>query len=219
MRGTLARWTAAPLQKGCLMSDPTRLTHILQFLEILDQFKSIFRANYVGGQSRKENDAEHTWHMAMFALLLQQELSMQIDLEQTLKLILTHDLVEIYAGDTPAYDAHGHLDKEERERRAAHTLFAHLPEDLRTQLDDWWHEFEAGHTPEAKYARALDKLQSFAQNVFSRGRNWQEYGVRAEQSRAYNRPACECDPVLTRAFDLLYRRAEDEHLWPEPEQR
>jgi len=201
------------------MIDTTRLTHILHFLETIDRFKTIYRANYLSEQSRHENDAEHTWHMAMFALLLQKELSIEIDIEHTLKLILTHDLVEIYAGDTPAFDEAGHLDKEEREERAAHSLFAQLPEDLRTQIYDWWKEFEACRTPEARYARAVDKLQSFAQNVFSQGRNWRENGVRAEKSRVINGAAREFDPALTQAFELLYQRAVDEQLWPEQEQR
>src|SRR5579884_537301 len=123
------------------MIDITRLTTILRFLETIDQFKTIYRANYIGGQSRRENDAEHTWHMAMFALLLHKELSIEVNIEHTLKLILTHDLVEIYAGDTPAHDTAKHLDKEEREERAAQSLFTQLPEDMRIQLYGWWREF------------------------------------------------------------------------------
>ena len=201
------------------MIDTTRLTYILHFLETIDQFKVVYRANYLSEQSRHENDAEHTWHMAMFALLLQKELSTEINIEHTLKLILTHDLVEIYAGDTPAFDTAGNLDKEEREEQVAHALFAQLPEDLRTQFYDWWKEFEAYKTPEARYARAVDKLQSFAQNVFSQGRNWRENGVTAEKSRILNRAACEFDPALTQAFELLYQRAENEHIWSGQEHR
>jgi len=93
------------------MIDNLRLTRILHFLETIDRFKLIYRANYLSEQSRHENDAEHTWHMAMFALLLQNELDVAINIEHTLKLILTHDLVEVYAGDTPAFDAAGNLDK------------------------------------------------------------------------------------------------------------
>lgn len=200
------------------MIDTTRLTTILHFLETIDQFKTIYRSNYISEQSRHENDAEHTWHMAMFALLLQKELSIEIDIEHTLKLILTHDLVEIYAGDTPAYDAVGHLDKEEREERVAQSLFAQLPEDMHTRIYGWWREFEEGRTPEARYACAVDKLQAFAQNVFAQGRNWRENGVTAEKSRAYNRAARDFDPALAQAFELLYQRAADEQLWPEQEQ-
>jgi putative hydrolase of HD superfamily len=200
------------------MIDITRLTCILHFLEIIDQFKTIYRSNYISEQGRRENDAEHTWHMAMFALLLQKELSIEINIEQTLKLILTHDLVEIYAGDTPAYDTVGHLDKEDREEQAAQLLFAQLPEDMRTQLYGWWREFEESNTPEARYAHAVDKLQAFAQNVFTQGRNWRENGVTEEKSRAYNRTAREFDPALTQSFELLYLRAAGEQLWPEQEQ-
>ncbi|GHO57102.1 HD domain-containing protein [Ktedonobacter robiniae] len=200
------------------MIDITRLPTILHFLETIDQFKTIYRLSYIGEQSRHENDAEHTWHMAMFALLLHQELSIEIDIEHTLKLILTHDLVEIYAGDTPAYDAVGHLDKEKREEQAAQPLFAQLPEDMHIQIYGWWREFEEGRTPEARYAHAVDKLQAFAQNVFAQGRTWHENGVTAEKSRAYNRSAREFDPALTQAFELLYQRAADKQLWPEQRQ-
>ncbi len=197
------------------MIDITRLKTILHFLEIIDQFKMVYRTNYIGGQSRHENDAEHTWHMAMFALLLHQELSIEINIEHTLKLILTHDLVEIYAGDTPAYDAVARLDKKEREERAAQSLFVQLPEDMRTQISGWWIEYEERQTSEARYAHAVDKLQAFAQNVFTQGRNWHEYGVTTEKSRSYNSTAREFDPALTQAFELLYQRAADEQLWPE----
>jgi len=200
------------------MTDITHLTTILHFFEIINQFKMVYRANYISEQGRHENDAEHTWHMAMFALLFQKELSIEIDIEQTLKLILTHDLVEIYAGDTPAYDVVAHLDKQEREERAAQSLFAHVPEDMRTLLSGWWREFEEGRTPEAKYAHAVDKLQAFAQNVFTQGRVWRENDITREKSRAYNRAACEFDPVLTQVFELLYQRAAGEHLWPEQEE-
>ncbi|GLV60240.1 hydrolase [Dictyobacter sp. S3.2.2.5] len=195
------------------MIDTTRLTQILRFLEIIDQFKTIYRANYLSSQSRHENDAEHTWHMAMFALLLHKELSTEVDIEHTLKLILTHDLVEIYAGDTPAFDIAGNLDREEREERAAQALFAQLPEDLGTQIYDWWREFEACTTPEARYARAVDKLQSFAQNIFSQGRNWRENGVSAERSRVLNGAARQFDPALTEAFELLYQRGIEENYY------
>lgn len=199
------------------MIDTTRLTNILWFLETIDKFKTVYRATYIGEQSRHENDAEHTWHMAMFALLLHQELSIEVNIEHALKLILTHDLVEIYAGDTFAYDVAGNQDKEEREERAAQALFAQLPEDLRTQIYCWWREFEECKTPEARYARAVDKLQAFAQNVFTQGRNWRERGVTMEQSLAYNRAERDFDPALTQTFELLYQRAASERIWPEKE--
>jgi putative hydrolase of HD superfamily len=199
------------------MIDITRLKAILHFLEIINQFKTVYRAGYINEQSRHENDAEHTWHMAMFALLLQKELSIEVDIEHTLKLILTHDLVEIYAGDTPAFADEQLIGVEEREEQAAQSLFAQLPEDLRTNIYGWWREFEEQKTPEARYARAVDKLQAFAQNVFAQGRSWRENGVSPEKSRAINRPAREFDPALTQAFELLYQQAVDEQLWSEQE--
>lgn len=96
-------------------------------------------------------------------------------------------------------------------------LFAQLPEDLRSDIYHWWREFEECKTLEARYARAVDKLQSFAQNIFSQGRNWRENGVTAEKSRVYNRAAREFDPALTQAFELLYQRGIAEQLWLEQE--
>lgn len=195
------------------MIDTERLTQILHFLEIIDQFKTIYRATHIADQSRNENDAEHTWHMSMFAVLLHHELHVQVDLEHTLKLILTHDLVEIYAGDTYAHDVIGHLDKQEREEQAAQRLFALLPDDLHSEIDSWWQEYEQAQTAEAQFARSLDKLQALAQNVFSAGRVWRERGVTEKMSRAHNDNAMSFDPTITALFALLYQRAEREQLW------
>jgi len=200
-----------------IMADIERLHNIIGFLETIDQFKTCYRAAYLTNSDRHENDAEHTWHMAMFALLLHQELSTPVDLEHTLKLILTHDLVEIYAGDTFAHDAEGHRDKQAREEAAAHTLFSRVPEDIGEELYQWWREFEEGQTPEAQFARAMDRLQAFAQNIFARGRLWQERQVSETTSRAYNEPVMQFDPAIASAYELLYRRARAERLWPEIE--
>jgi putative hydrolase of HD superfamily len=194
--------------------DTERLSSILGFLEIIDQFKSLYRATYLAHQDRHENDAEHTWHMALFALLLHSELATPVDLAHTLKLILTHDLVEIYAGDTFAHDIAGHQDKQQREEQAAQRLFGLLPADLQKLFHSWWQEFEQAQTPEARFAQAVDRLQAFAQNVFSKGRVWQDHEITEEQSRAYNERLISYDPTLAALFHLLYRRAQQEHLWP-----
>jgi len=195
------------------MEKVERIEKILTFLEEIEQFKHIYRATYLADHARHENDAEHTWHMAMFALLLHKELEIEVDLAHALKLILTHDLVEIYAGDTFAYDIEGHSDKQEREEQAAQRLFALLPVEQHEQIYNWWHEFEAQQTSEAKFARAVDKLQAVAQNVFSQGRAWQERGIRPEQPRQYNQQTIALDPALAQVFELLYERASREDLW------
>ncbi len=151
------------------MSDGKRLSHILDFLLLTDRFKTIERKGYIADGSRRETDAEHTWHMGLFALLLHKELGFDVDLGHVLTLVLIHDLVEIHAGDTYAYDDAGCAGQAEREAEAARKLFAELPADLGASLHDWWREFEEGATPEARFAKAIDRLQGFSQNYNSGG--------------------------------------------------
>src|SRR3954468_23381577 len=131
------------------MIDDQRLKRILDFLLLTDRFKTIERKGYIADGSRRENDAEHTWHMGLFALLLHKELGFDVDLGRVLTLVLVHDLVEIHAGDTYAYDDAASTGQAEREIAAAELLFANLPDDLGASLHAWWQEFEAGETPEA----------------------------------------------------------------------
>ena len=130
----------------------------------------MYRAAYLSDQSRHESDAEHTWHMSLFALLLYQEMNHELDIAHVLKLILVHDLVEVYAGDTFAHDPTGYFDKQAREEAAANQLFSLLPQDLQILMSSWWQEFENAQTLEAQFAQAMDRLQAFAQNIFSAGR-------------------------------------------------
>jgi putative hydrolase of HD superfamily len=188
-----------------------RLDKILSFLETIDSFKTIERATYISDQSQHESDSDHTWHMAIFALLLYKEIGFEVDIAKALNLILIHDLCEIYAGDTFAY-APEHRDQE-RERQAAEKLFTSLPQDLNEELLSGWKEFTFGHSPEAQFARALDRMQALAQNVFSSGRTWKERGVTEVMSRQLNQEAMRADPVITKIFERLYQRATEENLW------
>lgn len=184
------------------MEGSERLKDILGFLQTRDRFKSVRRGAYLAAGGRHETDAEHAWHMSLFALLLQREVRFPLDSARVLELIALHDLVEIEAGDTFA-----------REEAAADRLFAQLPGDLRERVRGRWDEYEAGQTPEARFARAIDKLQACAQNVFAGGRVWRERGVTERMSRAYNRDAMALDPSLAAAFEALYARAGRERLW------
>jgi len=190
-----------------------RITKIISFLETIDQFKSIYRAAYLANQHRHESDAEHAWHTSLFALLLYKEVAFEVDIAHILKLILIHDLVEIYAGDTFVHDAKGYLDKSKREQLAANKLFSLLPEDLQTLVHGWWQEFEAAKTPEAQFAQAMDSLQGFAQNLFGGGRVWQERQVTEAMSRSRNQDAIALDPALAEVFQALYQKAKHENLW------
>lgn len=158
-----------------------RLQQQFAFIQEIDKEKTIFRQTYLSDASRKENDAEHSWHMAVMAILLSEYANEKIDVLKTVSMILVHDLVEIYAGDTYAYDSAGNSDKAEREIKAADKLFTLLPEDQRDKFRALWDEFEAGETPEAKFAMTMDRIQPLMLNNASGGRSWKEHGVKASQ--------------------------------------
>lgn len=192
-----------------------RLTQILDFLLYCDRFKQIERRNLLADASRRETDAEHAWHLALYALLLHGELGFEADLGQTLALIAVHDLVEILAGDTFAYDEAGVAGQAEREEAAAAELFGRLPDDLRDRVEGWWREFEAGQTPEARFARALDRLQPFALNVASGGFAWREHKVTRAQTERRVAETRSADPALAALVDHLYARADAAGLLPD----
>lgn len=158
-----------------------RLKQQLAFIQEIDKEKTVFRQTYLADASRKENDAEHSWHMAVMAILLSEYSNEKIDVLKTVSMILVHDLVEIYAGDTYAYDTIGNNDKTEREIKAADKLFALLPDDQKDKMRALWDEFEAGETPEAKFAITMDRIQPLMLNNASGGRSWQEHGVKLSQ--------------------------------------
>lgn len=147
-------------------------------------------------QSRRENSAEHSWHLGVMALLLHEHAEQQVDLMRVMKMLLVHDIVEIDAGDTFAYDAVGRVDKEEREQRAADRLFSLLPDDHAAELRAHWEEFEANATPEARFANALDRLQPLLQNLHSQGGTWRSHGVTLEQVLARMEPIQQACPAL-----------------------
>lgn len=158
-----------------------RLQKQLEFIREIDKEKKIGRQTYLADASRKENDAEHAWHLAMMVLLLAEHANEPIDVLHTVYMVLIHDLVEIDAGDTYAYDEKGNLDKREREVQAAQRLFSLLPEEQAKEVRDLWEEFEEGKTPEARFALTLDKIQPLILNDASGGRSWQEHHVAASK--------------------------------------
>ncbi len=158
-----------------------RLKQQLQFLLELDKQKEIGRQTYLADGSRKEGDAEHAWHMAIMAFLLADYANEKIDVLKTIKMILMHDVVEIDAGDTYAYDTEGNKTKKLREEKAADRIYGMLPEDQRNECRALWEEFEAMETPEAKFANTLDKVQPMLLNDASKGKSWREHGIKKEQ--------------------------------------
>jgi len=154
-----------------------RLARQIQFILEIDKLKSIMRRSYLLNQQRHENSAEHSWHLAMMAILLHEYANEQINLAHILKMVLVHDLVEIDAGDTYCYDDAANSDKAEREQKAADRLFAMLPDDQREEIRDLWEEFEKRSTPDAKFANALDRMMPMMHNYYTRGKAWKEHNV------------------------------------------
>jgi len=149
-----------------------RIQKQLNFIKEIDKMKNILRMTLVSETRRRENDAEHSWHLAMMALLLEEYAVRPVDIAHVIKMSLVHDLVEIYAGDTFAYDIKGNIDKEERENKAADLLFSILPKDQEELMFSLWREFDAMQTDNSLFANALDRLQPFLSNVMTEGHTW-----------------------------------------------
>ena len=162
-------------------TEPGRLERQLRFILEVDKSKQVFRQTYLSDGSRKENDAEHSWHLALMCALLGEYANESIDVAKTMVMVLIHDIIEIDAGDTYAYDEAGNATKREREVRAAERIFSLLPEDQAASFRALWEEFEAGETPEAKFALTLDKVQPLLLNDATGGRAWKEHGIRISQ--------------------------------------
>ncbi len=173
-----------------------RLERQLQFLLELDKQKEIVRQTYLADASRKEGDAEHAWHLAVMAFLLADYANEEIDVLKTVKMVLLHDVVEIDAGDTYAYDTEGSKTKRIREERAADRIYGMLPEDQKQEYRALWEEFEKRETPEAKFANTLDKVQPVLLNHASGGKSWREHGIKKEQILNRNRTTHEGSETL-----------------------
>ena len=162
-------------------AETERLSQIVEFCKVIDGEKFIQRHTYLTDGERLENDAEHAWHMAVMALLLSEYSNEKIDVLKVVSILLIHDLVEIYAGDTFAYDEDGKKSQREREVAAADRLYAQLPEDLGQKIRSLWDEFEAGETPEAKFAHTLDNFQPLMLQSATHGKAWREGGRRLSE--------------------------------------
>lgn len=158
----------------------------IAFIMELDKVKTIQRQTYLADASRKENDAEHSWHLALMAFVLSDYANEKIDVLKTMKMVLLHDVIEIDAGDTYAYDAVGNQTKRAREQKAADRIFGLLPEAQEAEYRGLWEEFEAMETPEARFANMLDKVQPLLLNDASGGKSWEEHGVKRSQVMARN---------------------------------
>ncbi len=158
-----------------------RLEKQLGFCLEIDKEKSIFRQTHLSGHGRNENDAEHSWHMAVMAYLLREYSNEPIDISRVMLMCLIHDIVEIDAGDTYAFDENGKKTQKVREDAAKERLFSMLPDDQKTELIALFDEFTAYETPESKFAHAMDNLQPLILNNSNGGNDWKEHGVSANQ--------------------------------------
>ena len=161
--------------------DMERLNSQIKFIMEIDRLKQVYRQTYLSDASRKENDTEHSWHLAVMAMLLGEYANEKIDVLKTMSMVLIHDIVEIDAGDTYAYDEAGNTTKRQRELKAADRLFRILPDDQADYFRAIWAEFEASKTPEAQFALTLDKTQPLLLNDESGGISWKNNGIRLEQ--------------------------------------
>lgn len=158
-----------------------KLQKQIKFAIVIDEMKNVFRRNLIIDGSRRENDAEHSWNLAMLAMLFEEYSTEKVNIEKVLKIALVHDLIEVYAGDTFAYDAKGNEDKLQREIESAEKLFGILDPVQGAEIRALWDEFEAKETPESKYANAIDRIQPLINNYMTNGHTWKEGDVHAPQ--------------------------------------
>ena len=170
----------------------------LEFLVLLDKMKSIYRQTLLADKSRRETDAEHSWHIAMMAMLFAEYAPQGVDRDRSVRMCLVHDLVEIYAGDTFCYDEKAGEDKKEREEKAAQKLFSILPEKDGEELKSLWIEFEEQSTPDALFAASLDRLQPIINNILTDGHTWRKGKVERKQVE-------ERMSVIERGFPLAWQ--------------
>lgn len=191
-----------------MYSQNERLNGQIVFLLEIDKLKEVLRRNFLASNSRRENTAEHSWHLVLFAMTLHEHSlpgpdGRKPDLERILRMCAVHDLVEIYAGDTFLWDEAGNQGKEERERQAGNKLFGMLPHDQAAQYMGLWEEFEAGETPEAIFANAVDRLAPVLLNVQSGGVSWKEAGINRAQVAAKMKGITRASPELGALMDTL----------------
>lgn len=168
-------------------SEKLELDKLFDFFREIDKEKFIGRQTYLTDANRKENDAEHAWHMAIMTILLSGYSNEKIDVLKTVTMLLIHDIVEIDAGDTYAYDEEGKKTQRQREVKASERIFGLLPEGQKIYFQALWEEFEACETPEARFARTMDNIQPVMLNAATDGKAWEEHGVYLDQILNRNR--------------------------------
>jgi putative hydrolase of HD superfamily len=166
------------------MTHPTRITAQIEFLTEVDKLKSVLRGTSLCDNSRRENSGEHSWHIALYALILSEHAINPIDINRVIKMLLIHDLVEIDAGDAPIHGNHDPVEQALKECNAADRIFGLLPQDQAIELRDLWDEFEASETNDAVFAKSLDRAQPVISNLETGGQSWTDYNVTLEQVKS-----------------------------------
>jgi putative hydrolases of HD superfamily len=184
-----------------------RLKRQMDFLLEVDRLKEVYRQSYLISADRHENSAEHSWHLAIAALLLAEHANQPVNTSHVVRMVLVHDLVEIDAGDTFIYDTHGNLEKAVKEEKAADRIFGLLPSDQRDEWRALWQEFERRETAEAKFANALDRLLPVLHNYFTNSRSWKEHGIIREQALTKNAVIGEGSQTIWNLVATLIREA------------
>jgi len=195
-----------------------RLSGQISFLVEIDKLKSVLRQTFLIDQSRRENTAEHSWHVSLMAVLLQEHVNdPTLDLNHVVRMLLLHDLVEIDAGDTFAYDEQGYIDKEERENTAARRLFSMLPADQQSEWMALWSEFEDEQTLESKYASAIDRLQPVIHNYYTGGVSWKKNAIVKSQVMKRLAPVREVsDTLWSFAKEIIHKSIQQGLLLDDP---
>ena len=188
---------AAAVDQELTPGQSDRFKKQIEFILEVDKLKHVLRQTLLLDRSRRENSAEHSWHIALMVFVFAEYCQgTDVDLLQVMKMLLVHDLVEIDAGDTYCYDAEGRQDQTQRETVAADRIFGLLPDDQAAGLRALWDEFEARKTPAAKFANALDRVQPMLNNYFTDGITWQENQIRSHQVHQRMRPVKDGAPAL-----------------------
>ncbi|MCF0065322.1 HD domain-containing protein [Dyadobacter chenwenxiniae] len=180
---------------------PADLLKQIEFIKEVDKLKYILRKTKLINSDRNENDAEHSWHLSLMAIVLAGHANFPIDLLRVIKMLLIHDIVEIDAGDTFIYDTQKDHSNTEEERKAANRIFGLLPDEQAGELIAIWEEFELGQTNEAKFARAMDRLEPLLQNTSNNGGTWNEFGINYE--KVYNKKQ-----IIQQGSDSIWQYAE-----------
>ena len=190
-----------------------RLKKQMEFLLEMDKLKFINRQTYLSDSVRKENDAEHSWHLALMAVLLAEHADEEVDLLKVITMVLIHDLVEIDAGDTYAYDEAGKQTQRAREEKAADRIFGMLPKDQGENFRALWEEFDAYETPEAKFAHVCDNVQPLMLNHATDGKSWRERGIKRSQVEKRNSRVGESSQTMkTYIEEILDKNVEKGNL-------